>query len=107
MLCRLKNGRECEESYTVGEDGVSITAHGDREVGYALPLLEFDGEKQTKISVEGSSLTVEYEGWICRYDTNGTVVNLNRTVVNRNGYYRAFFVTAERDISVQITIKKA
>ena len=104
LLCAFDNGKILKERYTVNEQGVSITVEGKGEIGYAIPILCFDGEKSPALEIGDHSLTVFYEGWICRYTTNGTVMDLERTAANRNGHYRAFLATAQHALEVKIEI---
>ena len=82
-----------------------ITAGEKSFIGYALPAFCFDGEISPAIAVEEHSLTVSYEGWICRYTTNGTILDLNTVAANRNGHYRAFVVSAQNSLNVKIGIE--
>jgi hypothetical protein len=107
ILCRFSDDRSVKEYYVVNQNGVSITVEGNGEIGYTLPAFCFDGEKYTDICADGNCLTVSYEGWVCRYTTNGVVSDLNRIAANRNGHYRAFIVTAQNTIDVKIEITKA
>ncbi len=106
ILCKLTEDRALKESYTVNENGVSITVVGDGEIGYTLPALCFDGEVSPQTVFDDHSLTVSYEGWICRYTTNGTIVNLNRMAANRNGHYQTFLAIGEEEVHVNIELIK-
>lgn len=107
LLCRFVNERTIKECYTVNEGGVSIRAEGDGEIGYVLPAFCFDGEVSPKIVAEKNSLTVSYDGWVCRYITDGRILNLNKIAANRNGHYRLFLATAQNALNVKIEITKA
>jgi len=107
MLCKFTDNRTVKEYYTVNENGVSIKVEGDGEVSYALPAFCFDGEISPEITADAHSLTVSYEEWICRYTTNGTILDLNRTAVNRNGHYCVFLATGQNILNVKIEIIKA
>ncbi|MBQ8389156.1 MAG: hypothetical protein IJX46_09550 [Clostridia bacterium] len=107
LLCKFSDNRTIREHYTVNESGVSITVEGDGEIGYALPAFCFDGEVSPKITVGEHSLTVSYEGFICRYTTNGKIVDLNKIAANRNGHYRVFIATSQNTLDVKIEITKA
>lgn len=103
LLCRFAE-TAVEESYTVSHKGVSVTLTGEGEVGFALPALVFDGETTPEIACKGNALTITYEGWICRYTTNGTITDLNKTAANRNGHYRAFLAHGQDSLQVDIQI---
>jgi len=106
LRCRFPNQAILEETYVVEETGVSVTVRGEGTVGYVLPAFFFDGEKNTVISVGEQALTVAYEGWICRYTVHGKILDLHRTAANRNGHYRVFLATAEKELCVKIEIER-
>lgn len=107
LLCRLTENQSAKEHYTVNENGVEICVEGDGMLGYTLPALYFDGEVTPKIELDEHSLTVFYNGWICKYTTNGTVTDLQKIAANRNGHYRTFLATAQNTLNVNIEIVKS
>ena len=107
IQCEFNDDCVVKEHYEVNENGVSITVEGDGEIGYTLPAFCFDGEKHTDIAMDRDSLTVSYDGWICRYTTNGVIFDLNRIAANRNGHYHTFLATAQHTLNVKIEITKA
>jgi hypothetical protein len=107
IQCEFNDDCVIKEHYEVNENGVSITVEGDGEIGYTLPAFCFDGEKHTDIAMDRDSLTVSYDGWICRYTTNGVIFDLNRIAANRNGHYHTFLATAQHTLNVKIEITKA
>ena len=86
--------------------GVSVEIRGEGKLGYALPALSFDGEISPKVVAEEHSLTVFYEGWSCRYTTNGRISEEKGIAANRNGHYRRFLAFAENTLNVKIEIIK-
>ena len=106
IQCEFNDDCVIKEHYEVNENGVSITVEGDGEIGYAFPAFCFDGEVSPEITVEEHSLTVSYEGWMCRYTTNGTILDLNVTAANRNGHYRAFVAKSENSLDLRVDIRK-
>lgn len=78
LLCKFSDDHVVKEHYTVNEGGVSITLEGDGEIGYTIPAFCFDGEVSPQITVGEHSLTVSYEGWVCRYTTNGKISEKDR-----------------------------
>ena len=106
IQCEFNDNCVIKEHYEVNENGVSITVEGDGEIGYAFPAFCFDGEVSPEITVEEHSLTVSYEGWMCRYTTNGTILDLNVTAANRNGHYRAFVAKSENSLDLRVDIRK-
>lgn len=87
----------------IDEDGLYMDG---REIGFTLPAFYFDGEVYTEIAVSESSLTVSYEGWQCRYTTDGKITDLEKTAKNRNGYYKAFLASAKSRLYIKIEIIK-
>ena len=85
---------------------MEIEVEGDGEIGYALPAFCFDGKTKPTIAVSEHLLAVSYEGWICRYSTNGRIVDLNKTAANRSGYYRTFLAVGQNKLDLKIEIIK-
>ena len=106
LICNYVGGEKIEESYTVGKDGVSIKLNGNGKIGYTLPAFWFDGEEHAEISVSGGDITVRYDGWECRYITDGEISDLEKIAANRNGHYKAFITSAENTLNVKIEIVK-
>ena len=106
LLCSIADDHRIKENYTVNKNGVAITIEGDGEIGYTIPAFCFDGEIAPEIVAEDHSLTVFYEGWICRYTTNGTVLDLKRTAANRNGHYKVFLATSENVLEIKVEISE-
>ena len=69
-------------------------------------FLCFDGETSPVIAAGAQSLTVSYRGWVCRYETDGEIVDLGYKAANRHGHYRAFAARGEDEITVTIRILK-
>ena len=106
LKCLFNGEKSVTESYTVDESGVTVTAKGEGRVGFALPAFDFDGETHTNISACEHSLTVAYDGWLCRYTTDGTIVDLNQPTANRNGHYKTFLAIGEQELNIKIEIVK-
>ena len=106
LLCRFDGGRIAREFYSVSEEGVRVSVRSDGEIGYTLPAFSFDGEKHTEITVSDSTLTVVYEGWLCRYETDGKIISLGKTARNRNGHYRTYLATGSNMLNIRIEIIK-
>ncbi len=94
------------EQYAVDERGVSVLLEHDGEIGFALPAFAFDGEKYTEITLKKQSLTVRYEGWLCRYETDGEIICLDKKAANRNGHYDVYLAKSKDKLNVQICIEK-
>ena len=104
--CEFDDGKKVTSSYTLNSSGVDIKVNGVGEIGYALPAFDFDGENHTEISQGTNSLSVSYEGWVCKYTTDGEIVDLNKTARNRNGYYNEFYTKAKDTLNIKIEITK-
>ena len=104
--CRFEGGETITTSYTLNSNGLDINVRGSRQIGYALPAFDFDGEKHTEITYSGNTLSVAYEGWVCNYTTSGKIKSLDKTVRNRNGYYKAFYAEGNEELNVKIEIVK-
>ena len=107
ISCKFADGKTVREGYTVSKDGVSVCVDGDGRIGYTLPAFCFDGETTPSITVGENELTVEYEGWICRYTTDGVISDMKKTAANRNGHYRTFIATSQNTVNIKIQITKA
>ena len=92
--------------YKVDKNGVSVAVNGTGDVAYMLPAFSFDGRIEPEITAEECSLTISYEGWICRYTTNGKIIDSGKTTANRNGCYRVFYTTGEDTLAINIEIVK-
>lgn len=106
LLLTFRNNATVKESYRVNGEGVSVTAQGEGRVAFALPAFSFDGENTTVIKAEKNTLTVAYGGWICRYITDGEIIDTGRIAANRNGHYREYLATGENTVNVKIEIVK-
>jgi hypothetical protein len=105
-LCEFNNNKIIKENYLVNKNGVSITIDSDDEIGYVLPAFYYNGAEFTKINANKHTLTIFYEGFVCRYTTNGEITDLNKVGANRNGHYKAFIAKGENSINVKIEIIK-
>lgn len=106
LICLFENEKKAEEDYEVKPDGVSITVRGEGEIGFCLPAFRFDGEKFADVCADGKQLSVFYEGWVCRYVTDGEIIDLGKSAPNRNGFYSTFVTAANGVVHVEIQILK-
>ena len=91
----------------VNSEGVLVVVEGEGNIAFSLPAFSFDGEKESAIKCDGVSLSVEYEGYTCRYTVSGGIISeLGFTVASRNGYYKAYAATGKDNFSLKITIDK-
>ncbi len=106
ILCRFCNGESVQTKYKVNEDGVNIEVRGNEDVAYMLPAFCFDGKNKAEITFDKNSLTVSYMGWICRYITDGEIIDYNRTACNRNGHYKVFLAISKKTLKIKVEILK-
>ncbi len=84
--------------------GLNTALSGRGALALRLPAFEFDGESATRVTCDGKALSVFYRGWICRYETDGVIVDTGLSSCNRNGRYRAFEARGEGLVSVSVSI---
>ena len=95
------------ETVTVSENGVTITAKADADkVGIEIPAFAFDGVEKSYIKMTNKELLVEYKGFVCKYTTDGELFDVKEDICNRNGKYRRFRAVGEGSVSVSITIEQ-
>lgn len=104
--CKFNDDISVTEKYTVSQSGVDIALSGNGEIGFALPAFMFDGEQHTNISFDEHTISVEYEGWTCKYTSDGVISDFGQTVANRNGHYRSFAATGQDNLNIHIEIVK-
>ncbi len=104
LVCRFANGETAKSAYTVSKNGVLIEIEGAGEIAFSLPAFAFDGERETRIVASENVLEIHYEGWVCRYETDGKIIDLDKTAQNRNGHYRAFAAVGEQTLGIKIEI---
>ncbi|MBO5223367.1 MAG: hypothetical protein J6C23_02490 [Clostridia bacterium] len=88
---------------SVSNDCVILQAKGHGEIGIALPVFDFDGETRTQISAQDNKVYVKYGGWICEYEAN-SICSMGTEVANRNGIYKCYMATGNKNVTVKIRI---
>ena len=99
--------RKILSTYHVSENGIDITVSGDKNLCFMLPAFYFDGETHTEISFDENSLSVAYDGFVCRYTTDGKIVDNEKLASNRTGNYKIFYAQGEEKLNVKIEIYEA
>jgi len=99
-------GTAVVSSYTVTEGGVEINVSGDGDIAFMLPAFFFDGEAYSDIKLDKNALSIAYNGYICRYITDGSICGTGAVCANRNGHYKAYFASGNKKLSVKIEIFK-
>lgn len=108
ISCIWPEKREIKSVYRLSEEGLQIELEGQGSIGLMLPAFQFDGANKSQIENSGKTLTIKYQNWICRYQTeNGTIRDISRTGYNRNGHYRLFRAEGKDRLSVKIDIYPA
>ena len=96
----LPDGSGVIQTCNVSGEGVTLVTEGSGQIGMMLPVFAFDGKEETEITLEAGTVSVNYHGWRCRYETEGAVTDTGLSCVNRNGKYRIFFTTIIPDRSL-------
>lgn len=100
---------QCVAYYTVTDDGVDITVEAPGSVGHLLPAFLFDGETHTAVTLSDDAkvLEIALDGWVCRYTTDGTIINTGAFAYSRNGYFREYRAQGEQALKIHIEIVPA
>ncbi len=102
----LESGDIIDSSYSVSVDGVKIDLSGVGEIAHLLPAFAFDGEENTEILADKNCLEITYEGWSCRYTTDGEIVDAGQIACSRHGHYKVFYAKAKDRLSLNVEIFK-
>ncbi len=101
------NGSKVITEYVVNKNGVKVKIKGNEKICYLLPALNFDGDVYAVTIEQENLLEVRYNGWICRYTTDGKIISTQKTHANRNGLYNKYLISADKEINLKIEILKA
>ena len=102
----LGDGASSRWESRVSDAGVEMTVTAAGDIAFALPAFSFDGARDVRIASGRDWLQVAYGGWVCRYETDGLVVDTGRVYGNRNGCYRLFEARGKGRLSVRATIRR-
>ena len=91
-------------SCEVSADGVEIVLVGDGELALVLPVFEFDGERKTAVHAAEKTVDVSLDGWTCRYEANGAIVDTGSVYGNRNGHYRRYEARGRGRLAVKVAL---
>ena len=69
---------------------MKIILKGDGMQLMTLPALIFDGETEPLVESSKHSLAIHFNGWVCRYKTNGIISDTGTIHANRNGHLRRY-----------------
>ena len=90
----------------LSSDGLETILSGADEVALTLPVLSFDGETHVDAKVGAKSLAITFNGWTCRWETDGEIVDTGKVYANRNGHYRRFEARGKKRLTVKISITR-
>lgn len=82
--------------YTVTKNGVDISISGYENIGFMLPVFDFDGADNTNITVTKNSVSTVYQGAVCEYSFEGDISKDFKYYYNRNGRYRVYSVNSRK-----------
>ena len=89
------------QKHTVSQSGVDISLSGCEQVGFMVPVFDFDGKDHTEITVTENSVSVRYQGAVCQYRFDGRCSTDFRYFYNRNGRYRVYEIAA-RELHIEM-----
>lgn len=101
---RLSREITLTQRYQLSDQGVDITLSGYDQVGFMVPVFDFDGKNTTAVTLEENAITVSYLGATCRYTFHGKILGEPRYYYNRNGRYRVYRVASP---DLHITMQEA
>ncbi len=84
---------------------MTVTGEADEEVALTLPAFAFDGETQTKIRADETSLNVTFRGWTARMTTTGEMIDTQKIYGNRNGFSRRYEARGRSPLRVRIVLE--
>lgn len=96
ILCTLGNKTKVEQTYTVSASGVDITLSNGENIGFFVPVFDFDGKNNTEITVKNDEIICKYKNFMCIYRFSGEVKEQEEYVYNRNGRYRLMRVLGQK-----------
>ena len=77
-----------------------MVLEGKGEQAMSLPVFVTDGERTSRIVVGTNTLEIAFDGWLCRYETDGRLTDTGLVYGNRNGHYRRFDVHGDGSVRV-------
>ena len=106
LSCLFVDNSEIITEYKVDSSGVLISLSGEGEIAFMLPAFSSDGENYAEIIQNGSDLTIQYLGYVCRYKKSGEILTIGISAANRNGLYKAFYAKSHGTLDIKIEIEK-
>ena len=90
----------------LSSEGLETILCGADDLSLTLPVLSFDGETRMEAKVGAKSLAITFNGWTCRWETDGEIVDTGKIYANRNGHYRRFEARGKKRLTVKISITR-
>lgn len=84
--------------------GLSMVLKGEGDLNMTLPALTSDGETETQITCDGKSLDISFNGWSCRYVTDGSIHDSGLTCGSRNGHLKRFDACGHGKLRIRASI---
>ena len=101
-----ENSIEFTQTCTVSAEGVEVAVQGEGEALIHFPLFDNDGKNITEKSIDKKYATVTYNGFSCKYETNGIITDEDKIYANRNGHCRAYTAIGKNSVTLKIQIEK-
>ena len=90
--CKLSDSVTVIQKYRLSERGLDITLSGAKNIGFMLPVFDFDGTNNTVVKLSEKYISIEYNGSVCTYSFDGMLSCNFKYFYNRNGRYRVYRV---------------
>jgi hypothetical protein len=86
--------------------GLETVLTGADDLALTLPVLNFDGETRVEAKVGARSIAITFNGWTCRWETDGEIVDTGKMYANRNGHYQRFEARGKKRLTVKISMTR-
>lgn len=93
---KLSDEITVQNKYILTENGVDVFISGYENIGFMLPIFDFDGAQNTNIIIEENYIAVSYGGSVCKYSFEGELSKNFKYYFNRNGKYRVYSVNSKK-----------
>ncbi len=93
--CSLDDNITVFEEYYVDKNGVTVCLSGHKNIGFMIPVLEFNGNEKSVITRGEGFVEVKYQNCNCRYSFEGKLDGYKH-YYNRNGRYRVYKALANK-----------
>ncbi len=85
--------------------GLSMVLTGEGPLVLTLPALVFDGETHSAVDCSGKSLEIRFKGDLCRYSTDGAIVDTGLEYGSRNGHLHRYEARGTDKMKVRVQIR--